>query len=186
MLGRMPRKFDRKIRRKCACGCGRIVPPTTHKTGPRRGQVMRYPRFIPGHGSRDWGRRWSKQIRLHGSPRSVPIGTSIKLDSGYVKIKVKQPNEWMYEHRFVMERKLLRKLRPGEVVHHSNGCRADNCIENLVLLTSSEHARQHHTISSWSVLHQECIICGETSRAHASRGKCTRCYQRAYVPPCRR
>lgn len=37
------------------------------------------------------------------------------------------------EHRLVMERKLGRKLRAGEVVHHINHNRADNREENLRL-----------------------------------------------------
>ena len=47
------------------------------------------------------------------------------------------PKGYILEHRFIMEQKIGRYLKRGEVVHHINGVRDDNGIENLVLTTSS-------------------------------------------------
>lgn len=50
-------------------------------------------------------------------------------------------NGWLAEHRWVMEQHLGRQLTTEEHVHHINGVKDDNRIENLVVLGHSEHSR---------------------------------------------
>ena len=47
------------------------------------------------------------------------------------------------EHRLIVEKFLGRKLRRDEVIHHINGDKADNRIENLQIMDQSEHLKLH-------------------------------------------
>lgn len=51
---------------------------------------------------------------------------------------------YMMEHRLVVALSLGRPLSAGEVVHHLNGDKLDNRVENLQLVTLPAHSRLHH------------------------------------------
>ena len=63
-----------------------------------------------------------------------------------VFVKAEGPNEtrgrYISQHRHVMEQKLGRRLLPTETVHHVNGDRQDNRIENLELWSSFQPTGQ--------------------------------------------
>jgi IS30 family transposase len=65
----------------------------------------------------------------------------VKMSSIYKALKV--DGKKIDEHRYVMELALGRKLGRDEVVHHINGYKRDNRIENLQLMTLSEHSKMH-------------------------------------------
>lgn len=103
---------------------------------------------------KDWGKRlmctnhyalWRK----NGDPlikKRRDNGMGCIDEDGYKLITVN--GKLVREHRYVMEQHLGRKLfgAPLEIVHHKNGDKLDNRIENLELMTQSEHTAVHREL----------------------------------------
>lgn len=71
-------------------------------------------------------------------------GGRVKDKFGYVQIwKPEHPNAkiagYIHEHRLVMSDSLERPLESWEYVHHKNGIKDDNRLENLELLVQKVH-----------------------------------------------
>jgi hypothetical protein len=68
--------------------------------------------------------------------------------SGYVFLLI--DGERKLEHRHLLEESLGRKLLSEEHIHHINGNPSDNRLENLQIMTSSDHIKLEQKLSSFA------------------------------------
>lgn len=123
----------------CGCGCA--------------SQVAADRRFVTGHNLRVMSTRSEQHRRRIGDAQReawatkrnrMPLG-SRRLDvNGYWLVKVREHGgRWDKEHVLVVEESIGRRLVPSEQVHHINGIRTDNDLENLQLCANNS---EHHLI----------------------------------------
>ena len=100
----------------------------------------------------DWGsdiQKSSKRCinchnKVNGLNKSLkPVDERKKriTQNGYVRFTVPGGGQY-FEHRYVMESHIGRKLLKGENVHHKNGIKTDNRVDNLELWVTSQPSGQ--------------------------------------------
>lgn len=73
------------------------------------------------------------------------------------------------EHIYVMSNHIGRKLKKNECVHHIDRDRTNNSLDNLLLMTNSEHAKLHLREDGRGIsVDVECDNCGKVFCANKS------------------
>lgn len=73
---------------------------------------------------------------------NMPTGYMLSRN-GYVIYRKREDGAAVYVHRSVMEAHIGRKLLRNEIVHHIDGNKHNNAIENLQIVTRAEHMALH-------------------------------------------
>ena len=92
--------------------------------------------------------------KRNNPPRGVADG-----GRGYLRYTI-GPNAGRQVHVVIMEENIGRKLLPNECVHHINGNKQDNRIENLRLMKVGEHSTLHNSLNA---SHYRNLFSGEKS-----------------------
>jgi HNH endonuclease len=131
----------------CACGCGGKTKIVAH-TDPARGRVKGKPyKFIHGHNMR--GVRGANHPRWRGGRSIVGRGyveVVLPPDHEFISMaREYKPGHWRTkEHRLVVAEALGRPLLSTEHVHHIDGDKTNNAINNLLVVNgTAAHARIH-------------------------------------------
>ena len=124
--------------------------------------------------------RLKQTISSRRNPHSLPVGSRHLHVAGhdciYWQVKIAEPSFWMFEHRFIMEQILGRKLKRSEFVHHKDDDSLNNIPSNLQLTSIAPHNRHHFTIFTWAKDFAECRCCHSTQYSHLCHGLCKHCY----------
>lgn len=86
---------------------------------------------------------------------------------------------YVYEHIVVAEEMIGRVLKEDEVVHHLDGDRSNNRIENLLVLSKAMHYKLHNWLDNGGVFketeHVKRVNSGKSKEVRTTKGFCKIC-----------
>jgi hypothetical protein len=166
------KRQDQAPKKECECGCGELIPSITRRGYPAR--------FKNGHGQkgklhRNWkGGRYEHKGYVYILKPDHPQADN----TGYIP-----------EHRWIYEQYYNVCILPWIEIHHINGVKNDNRIENIITVDRKQH-RQFDKVIDMSK--RICSKCGTNKPSiRKDNGKprwnyiekdlvCGKCYMKWY------
>lgn len=148
----------------CACGCGTMIPPIGRDLKPARYAHGHNPggehtRFRPGHEYGAIGVEARKAQGIYSGPGHPAWKGGEYRNKGHIRavldseeaarhptaIKHSRSNHWTIQRSHIVWNKAhpTDQVQVGDHIHHINGIRDDDRIENLVRLSGSAHIAMH-------------------------------------------
>jgi len=128
----------------CECGCGELI--NAFWKDPRGSRKLIPRRYVGGHNQR--GKRpWNYK--------------GVRKSNGYLFVGSKR------QHRLIYEEYYKCCLLKWVDVHHINGDKHDNRIENLEAISKSKHSIYHCTKD---MTNRKCSICGSKTTLASKKG----------------
>jgi len=132
------------------------------RAGMNPGQMYRGLRSL-GLSMRSASKPSTGKPRPSGDSSATFKGGAFIDKDGYVRVR--GLGRFRLEHRLIAEKAIGRQLRAGEVVHHINGIKTDNRIQNLLVCTAAYHRLIHARMDAMAACGNpnwlRCRYCGQ-------------------------
>lgn len=124
--------LDKNFLIECECGCRGIFARGCYDNRIK-GDHVRLRRFLPGHNF----------TPRYGEDHPNYKGYIANHSGGYLTCKIIAGGEHRLQHRVLYEQYYNCCLLPWIVLHHKDGNRKNNSIENLEPMTRPQHTKLH-------------------------------------------
>lgn len=121
-------QYNPSLKNKCSLRCASCSLKITRTYLPHNG------------GEKHW--KWNGGRHITRGAYKGYVNVWVSRDDYFAPMRDK--GGYVPEHRLVMAKHLGRCLQSWELVHHKNGVKTDNQIENLELTTNGSHIIEHH------------------------------------------